>query len=110
MPRAKPKPTKLSPEARAELAAYQRDYQLRRRKKLQSDTPVKDNLLIRQLHEKVTALFHKIHNLQIECQTALVESRRTNDLLLRILERPEDRVDAAAELAREREQRIEKFT
>lgn len=67
-------------------------------------------LLIQQTHEKVTALFHKIHNLQVECQTALAESRRTNALLLQILERPEDRVDAAAELARERAARIEKYT
>lgn len=66
-------------------------------------------LLLQQTNEKVTALFHKIHNLQIECQAALTESHRTNDLLLRILERPEDRVDAAAELARERDQRIKQY-
>lgn len=67
-------------------------------------------LLLQQTNEKVTALFHKIHNLQVEVAAALAASAKTNELLLRILERPEDRVDAAAELARERAARIEKYT
>lgn len=67
-------------------------------------------LLLQQTNEKVTALFHKVHNVQVELQTLQATIVEANRLWLAILERPEDRLDAAAELARERQARIEKFT
>lgn len=68
------------------------------------------DIIIRKTYAQTTALFHKVNALQIEVQALQQTIAEANRLWLRILERPEDRVDAAAELARERAARIEKFT
>lgn len=109
MPRRKPSPSGLSTEAKKELAAYQRSYQAKLKIKLQADATVKDNLLLRQLNEKVTALFHKVHNIQVDQQKLQATIAEANRVWIAILQRPEDRLDAAAELARERGERIEKY-
>lgn len=69
----------------------------------------KTDLCLRQTNEKVTTLFHKIHNLQVEVASLTSTIKAANVLWLAILERPEDRLDAAMVLAAERQERIERF-
>lgn len=68
------------------------------------------DITIRKTYAQTKALFIVVKNLQLEVQALQRTIAEANRLWLAILERPEDRVDAAAELARERAQRIEKFT
>lgn len=51
----------------------------------------------------------KIHNLQVEVQSLQRTIAEANRLWIAILQNPSDRLDASAELARERALRIEQF-
>lgn len=56
------------------------------------------DFVIRQTGEKVTALFYKVHNLQIELAKTNECLRQTSELMLRILDDPESRQYAEAVL------------
>ncbi len=56
------------------------------------------DLVIRQTFEKVTALFYKIHNLQVEVSELRAEQRATRAVLLALLGDPQTRHEAEAVL------------
>jgi hypothetical protein len=67
------------------------------------------DITIRKTYAQTKALFIVVKNLQLEVQSLQQTIAEANRLWAAILQTPEDRVDAAAELAGERQLRIEKF-
>lgn len=67
-------------------------------------------LLLLQTNEKLSALFHKVHNLQVEVADLTKTIKTANLLWVKVLESSTSRDDAAAAVAVERAERIQKYS
>lgn len=73
------------------------------------DQPEPLDITIRKTYAQTKALFIVVKNLQLEVQSLQQTIAEANRLWAAILQDPQSRMDASAELARERAQRIEQF-
>ncbi len=85
-----------SPEHRAYVKGYQKGQQ--HQKPTKTDANVKDTLLLRQTFEKLTALFAKVHALQVQVQELRAEQRKTLSVFLTLLGDTQTRGEAEAVL------------
>lgn len=68
----------------------------RRQEELQPEHLVRCDLIIRQTFEKMTALFAKVHNLQVEVTQLRQQVVASNLLFFRLLDDPDTRRHAEA--------------